>query len=307
MSADTAPRTTNTAAALGRPNAVADRPDDHRRGFRHGWAGRLVTHLCLIVGVVLSVFPFWWLLVMSTSSNAEIFGYPPSLWFNGHALQNVATVFSSVDMLRALGNTVLVSGATAVLVMLFDSLAAFAFAKYEFPFKRSLFTIMLATFLVPGSLSLVPSFVLMAHLGWIGGLQALIVPGAANAFGIFLLRQFATGSIPNEIIDSARVDGAGFFRTWWSIAVPMLRGGLAFLGIFTFISSWNDYVWPLIVLIDPKGQTLQVALASLSSVNATDLGSVMAGAVISVFPLIGVFIIGSRHFIANIAAGALKG
>ncbi|WP_439688832.1 carbohydrate ABC transporter permease [Curtobacterium sp. SP.BCp] len=307
MSADTAPSTTNTAAALGRPNAAADRPDDNRRGFRHGWVGRLVTHLCLIVGVVLSIFPFYWLLVMSTSSNAQIFGYPPSLWFSDHTMQNLATVFSSVDMLRALGNTVLVSGATAVLVMLFDSLAAFAFAKYEFPFKRSLFTVMLATFLVPGSLSLVPSFVLMAHLGWIGGLQALIVPGAANAFGIFLLRQFATGSIPNEIIDSARVDGAGFFRTWWSIAVPMLRGGLAFLGIFTFISSWNDYVWPLIVLIDPKGQTLQVALASLSSVNATDLGSVMAGAVISVFPLIGVFIIGSRHFIANIAAGALKG
>ncbi|MDP4334789.1 carbohydrate ABC transporter permease [Curtobacterium sp. A7_M15] len=286
MSADTAPSTTNTAAALGRPNAAAERPDDHRRGFRHGWVGRLVTHLCLVVGVVLSIFPFYWLLVMSTSSNAQIFGYPPSLWFSDHTVQNLATVFSSVDMLRALGNTVIVAGGTAVLVMLFDSLA---------------------TFLVPGSLSLVPSFVLMAHLGWIGGLQALIVPGAANAFGIFLLRQFATGSIPNEVIDSARVDGAGFFRTWWSIAVPMLRGGLAFLGIFTFITAWNDYVWPLIVLIDPKGQTLQVALASLSSVNATDLGSVMAGAVISVFPLIGVFIIGSRHFIANIAAGALKG
>jgi cellobiose transport system permease protein len=295
--------TADTAAAL-RPGAVVS---DHRHGPKRGWGGRLVTHACLVLGVLLSIFPFYWLLVMSTSTNAQIFGYPPSLWFGSHAMQNIATVFSSVDMLRALGNTVIVSGGTAVLVMLFDSLAAFAFAKYHFPFKNALFAIMLATFLVPGSLSLVPSFVLMSHLGWIGQLQALIVPGAANAFGIFLLRQFATGSIPDEVVDSARVDGAGFFRTWWSIAVPMLRGGLAFLGIFTFIGSWNDYVWPLIVLIDPKGQTLQVALASLSSVNATDLGSVMAGAVISVFPLIGVFIIGSRHFIANIAAGALKG
>ncbi|MCJ1713571.1 carbohydrate ABC transporter permease [Curtobacterium sp. VKM Ac-2922] len=296
--------TTNTAAALGRPGAAADDP---HRGFRRGWVGTLVTHVCLVIGVVLSIFPFWWLLVMSTSTNAQIFGYPPSLWFGSNAMANVASVFANVDMLRALLNTVVVAGSTAVLVMVFDSLAAFAFAKYEFPFKRSLFTVMLATFLVPGSLSLVPSFVLMSHLGWIGGLQALIIPGAANAFGIFLLRQFATGSIPNEIIDSARVDGAGFFRTWWSIAVPMLRGGLAFLGIFTFITAWNDYVWPLIVLIDPRGQTLQVALAGLSSVNATDLGAVMAGAVISIFPLIGVFIIGSRHFIANIAAGALKG
>ena len=132
-------------------------------------------------------------------------------------------------------------------------------------------------------------------------------PGAANAFGIFLLRQFATTSIPTELIESARIDGAGFFRTWWSVGVPMLRGGLAFLGIFTFIAAWNDYVWPLIILVDPKRQTLQTTLAQLNSVYATDYGMIMAGAVISVVPLIGVFIIGSRHFIANIAAGALKG
>jgi cellobiose transport system permease protein len=170
-----------------------------------------------------------------------------------------------------------------------------------------LFVLMLATFLVPGSLSLVPSFVLMGFLGWIGQFQALIIPGAANAFGIFLLRQFATASIPNELVESARVDGAGFFKTWWNVGVPMLRGGLAFLGIFTFISTWNDYVWPLIVLVDPKRQTLQTALASLNSVYQTDFGMIMAGAAVSVVPLIGIFLIGSRHFIANIAAGALKG
>ena len=135
----------------------------------------------------------------------------------------------------------------------------------------------------------------------------MIIPGAANAFGIFLLRQFASASIPDSLIESARIDGAGFFRTWWSVGVPMLRGGLAFLGIFTFIGAWNDYVWPLVVLVDPQRQTLQTALATLNSVYATDYGMIMAGAVISVLPLIGVFIIGSRHFIANIAAGALKG
>jgi cellobiose transport system permease protein len=147
----------------------------------------------------------------------------------------------------------------------------------------------------------------MSKLGWVGELQALIIPGAANAFGIFLLRQFATASIPNELVESARIDGAGFFKTYWHVGVPMLRGGLAFLGIFTFIGAWNDYVWPLIVLVDPKRQTLQTALSTLNSVYLTDYGMVMAGAVISVLPLIGVFIIGSRHFIANIAAGALKG
>lgn len=295
--------TVGSAAALARSRTVLDNAGARRRAL--GTA--VITHAALIFGVLLSIFPFYWLLVMSTSSNAQIFGYPPSLWFNNRAFANVGNVFANVDMLHALLNTVIVSGATALLVMLFDSLAAFAFAKYDFPGKRGLFLVLLATFLVPGSLSLVPSFVLMSALGWVGGLQALIVPGAANAFGIFLLRQFAGGSIPDELIDATKVDGAGFFRTWWSVAVPMLRGGLAFLGIFTFITSWNDFVWPLIVLINPGGQTLQVALSTLISTNFTDFGAIMAGAVISVFPLIGVFLIGSRHFIANVAAGALKG
>jgi cellobiose transport system permease protein len=270
-------------------------------------AVRLLTHFCVLVGVVLSIFPFYWLLVMSTNTTADIFGFPPKLTFGPHLMENVRNVIANVDLLQALANTFFVSLSCAVLVMLFDSLAAFAFAKYDFPGKNILFVTMLATFLIPGSLSLVPSFILMSQLGWIGGLQALIIPGAANAFGIFLLRQFAATSIPNELVESARIDGAGFFKTWWNVGVPMLRGGLAFLGIFTFIGAWNDYVWPLIVLVDPQRQTLQTALATLNSVYLTDYGMVMAGAVISVLPLIGVFLIGSRHFIANIAAGALKG
>jgi cellobiose transport system permease protein len=274
---------------------------------RRSLVGRIVTHTCIVIGVLLSIFPFYWLLVMSTHTTAEIFGYPPKLWVGSSLGENVRGVIENVDLFRALLNTFLVSAAVAILVMFFDSLAAYAFGKYDFPGKNVLFTILLATFLVPGSLSLVPSFVLMSWFGWIGGFQSLIIPGAANAFGIFLLRQFAQTSIPNELVESARVDGAGFFRTWWSIGVPMMRGGVAFLGIFTFIGVWNDYVWPLIVLVDPKRQTLQTALSTLNSIYKTDYGMVMAGALISVVPLIGIFLIGSRHFIANIAAGALKG
>ena len=268
---------------------------------------KIVVHLCVLIGVVLSIFPFYWLVVMSTSTTAEIFGYPPKLTFGDSFVENVRNVVQSVDMLQALTNTVIVSGACALLVMFFDSLAAFAFAKFDFPGKNVLFVLLIATMLVPGSLSLVPSFILMSQIGWVGTLQALIVPGAANAFGIFLLRQMAAGSIPDELVESARIDGAGFFTTYWRIAVPLLRGGLAFLGIFTFIAAWNDYVWPLIVLVNPERQTLQTALQNLNSLYLTDYGMVMAGALISVVPLIGVFIIGSRHFIANIVAGAIKG
>ena len=299
-------RDTATNARLGSVDLSRQQQPDRNAG-RRSLLARVITHLCLIVGVILSVFPFYWLVAMSTQTTAEIFGYPPKLTFGSSLEENIQGVLDSIDLLQAMVNTLIVALASAVLVMFFDSLAGFAFAKYDFPGKNVLFVIMLATFLVPGSLSLVPSFVLMSWLGWIGDLQALIIPGAANAFGIFLLRQFAASSIPDELIESARVDGAGFFRTWWSVGVPMLRGGLAFLGIFTFIAAWNDYVWPLIVLVDPERQTLQTALAQLNSIYSTDYGMVMAGALISVVPLIGVFIIGSRHFIANIAAGALKG
>lgn len=268
---------------------------------------KVVTHLCVLVGVLLSIFPFYWLVVMSTQTTSEIFGYPPKLTFGNSFVENLRSVVQNVDLLQALLNTIIVAGSCAVLVMFFDSLAAFAFAKFDFPGKKALFILLIATMLVPGSLSLVPSFILMSEIGWVGTLQALIVPGAANAFGIFLLRQMAAGSIPDELIESARIDGAGFFTTYWRVGVPLLRGGLAFLGIFTFITAWNDYVWPLIVLVNPERQTLQTALQNLNSLYFTDYGMVMAGALISVVPLIGVFIIGSRHFIANIAAGAIKG
>lgn len=278
-----------------------------RMAVRRGLVARVVTHVCIIIGVILSLYPFYWLIVMSTNTTAEIFDYPPKLTFGPHLIENVTKVVQNIDLIGALLNTLFVSLACAVLVMFFDSLAAFAFAKYNFPGKNVLFVILIATFLIPGSLSLVPSFVLMSELGWVGRFEALIIPGAANAFGIFLLRQFATGSIPDELVESSRIDGAGFWRTYFYVGIPMLRSGLAFLGIFTFIGAWNDYVWPLIVLVNPQQQTLQTALQTLNSIYITDYSMVMAGALISVIPLIGIFIIGSRHFIANIAAGALKG
>ncbi|GAB4095795.1 carbohydrate ABC transporter permease [Brachybacterium sp. NBEC-018] len=295
---------TRTAAG---PAPAARRTAGDRRAILADRVEKVLTHVLILVGVLLSVFPFYWLAVMSTSTTGEIFGYPPRLWPSDSLVTNLQNLFSSVDILGALLNTIIVSTLCAVLVMFFDSLAAFAFAKYDFPGRNVLFVLMLATFLIPGSLSLVPSFMLMSSIGWVGTLQALIVPGAANAFGIFLLRQMAAGSIPHELVESARIDGAGFFTTYWRIGVPMMRGGLAFLGIFTFITAWNDYVWPLIVLVNPGRQTLQTALQNLNSLYLTDYGMVMAGALVSVLPLIGVFIIGSRHFIANIAAGALKG
>jgi cellobiose transport system permease protein len=261
----------------------------------------------LAVGAVITLFPYYWLAVMATNTTSDIFTTPPKLTFGSHLFDNVAEVFASIDFLGSLLNTVVVAVATTVLVLFFDSLAAFTFAKYRFPGRDVLFGILLATFVVPTQLAAIPQFSIMATLGWVGDLKALIIPAAANAFGIFWMRQYCASALPDELLEAARMDGCGFFRTYWTVALPVLRPALAFLGIFTFISAWNDYLWPLIVMVDSRNLTLQVALNQLNGVYGTDYSLVMAGTLLAILPLLVVFLIGSRHFIKNIAAGAVKG
>jgi cellobiose transport system permease protein len=192
-------------------------------------------------------------------------------------------------------------------VLFFDSLAAFTFAKYHFPGRNLLFGLLLAMFMLPTQLSIIPEFIIMVHLGWVGTLQALIVPAAANAFGIFWMRQYIQGAVPDDLLAAARIDGAGFFRQYWNIALPTIRPGLAFLGIFTFIGAWNDYIWPLIVLVNPDRITLQVALAQLNVAHKKDYSMVMAGALLAVAPLVLAFTLFARNFIADAVKGALRG
>jgi cellobiose transport system permease protein len=274
-------------------------------GKRFSWS-TIMLHLVLLLGLVVSIFPFYWLVVMATRTSAEIFAYPPKLWFGSHLMDNVNRVLDSIDFWGSFVNTVIVASATALLTMFLASLAGFTFAKFRFPGRNMLFALILATMMVPSQLGTVPSFVIMAHLGWVGTLQALIVPGIAGAFGIFWMRQYAQGAIPQDLVDAGRLDGCNHFQLYLNVGVPLLRPALAFLGIFTFITSWNDYLWPLVVLINPDQLTLQVALAQLQGIYQTDYAMIMAGTLMATIPLIIIFIFGSRHFIGNIAAGALK-
>ncbi|WP_405952291.1 carbohydrate ABC transporter permease [Streptomyces prunicolor] len=267
---------------------------------------RVGVRVLLLLGVLVSLFPFYWLVVMASITTQEILQFPPRLVPGTHLLENMRQVIHRIDFFGSLLNTVVVSVAGTVLVLFFDSLAAFAFAKYEFPARKLLFGILLATYMIPAQLSLVPQFVTMADFGWAGSLKALVIPGAANAFGIFWMRQYAQNSLPDELLDAGRIDGAGFFRLYWQVALPLFRPALAFLGIFTFIQLWNDYIWPLVVLVNPDRLTLQVALANLNVAYNTDYAVVMAGALMSVIPLIVVFLIGARHFLRDLAAGATK-
>ena len=274
---------------------------------QHGTRGqRIITEVLLFVGLLISIFPFYWMIVMATNTTSAIYRVPPQLIFGNQLLTNVTHVLQSISFFQSFLNTLIVSCIVTVLVLFFSSIAGFTFAKFEFPGKNALFVFLVGTLILPPASSLVAIFVIMAHLHWIGTLLPVIVPSMVTAFGIFWMRQYSLGAIPNELIDAARIDGCGHLGLYWNVAVPTLRPALGFLGILTFITAWNDYLWPLISLTNPNLYTLQVALAQLNGVYSTDYSMVMAGTLMATIPLIVIFFFGARQLIANITAGAVK-
>ncbi|MEJ8672000.1 carbohydrate ABC transporter permease [Streptomyces sp. NBC_01017] len=267
----------------------------------------IALHAVLVIGLLLSAFPFYWAVIMSTHTSTEIFSYPPKLLPGSHFLENARSLFDNIDFFGSMLNSLLVAVAVTFLVLLFDSLAAFVFAKFDFPGRRLLFTLLMIIFMVPTQLAIIPQFVMMANIGWIGSMTALIVPAAANAFGIFWMRQYMKSAIHDELLDASKIDGAHFLRQYWHVALPVVRPGLAFLGIFTFMAQWNDYAWPLIALTNPDNVTLQVALSQLNGVHGTtDYGMVMTGALLALIPLLIVFAIGAKQIIGDLGKGAIR-
>jgi cellobiose transport system permease protein len=260
-----------------------------------------------MLAVVLLLFPFYWTVVMATNQSADFYAATPKLVPGTHLLDNIRTVLSSINFFGSMANTVIVASSVTLLVLFFDSLAAFAFAKFVFRGSKILFAILLLTFTLPAQLSTVSQFVIMIHLGLVGTLQALIIPAAANAFGIFWMRQYIAGAVPDELLDAGTMDGCGFFRQYYYVVLPIIRPGLAFLGIYTFVGAWNDYAWPLIVLVNPDRVNLQVALQQLNLAHGTDYSVVMAGALLGIIPLIVVFLLFARQFVSDAVKGAVRG
>jgi cellobiose transport system permease protein len=267
---------------------------------------RIIVEIVLLIGLVLSVLPFYWMIVWATNTTSSVYHVPPILVFGNQLWANITQVLQDVAFFQSFFNTVIVAVCTTVLTLFFCSLAGFTFAKFEFPGKNVLFVILLATMILPSAGSLVASYVIMANLHWLGTFLPLIVPTMVTAFGIFWMRQYSLSAIHNDLIDAAKLDGCGHFRTYWNVALPALRPALGFLGILTFITAWNDYLWPLITLNDPKIYTLQVALSNLNGSYSTDYSVVITGTLMATIPLIIIFFLGARQFIANISAGALK-
>lgn len=258
------------------------------------------------VGALVMVTPFYFMFVFATHTRSEIFSLPPPLFFGDSFLVNLNILTEKIPFWRSLGWSIYVALASTALTLLFCSMGGYAFAMFEFHFKKPLYLLVMSTMLLPSFLGMIPTFMIMDTLGWIDQPRALYIPGAASAFGIFMMRQFIASSIPKDLIEAARMDGCGEWGIYWRIVMPLLMPALGTLGLITFIASWNNFIGPLIVMRSPEMYTLPLALRSMQSPVNTEWGAVMVGSAIATLPLLVLFAICSRRLIDGLTAGAVK-
>jgi multiple sugar transport system permease protein len=268
---------------------------------------RIASYTILVIGAFSMIFPFLWMLLTSFMSNAQIFSYPPEFVPEPFLWQNYPDVAHKIPLFRYFINSLIVAAATVAGQIITCSLAAYAFARLNFKHKNILFFLFLATMMIPPQVNIVPLFFLMREFHWIDTYWALVIPGIFGGFGIFLLRQWFL-SFPKELEDAAKIDGCNPLTTFWHIALPLAMPAIVTLGIFSFITSWNSFMWPLIVTNSDLMKTLPVGLAAFkgSFRETTEWAQLMAASVISVIPVIIVFILGQKYFIKGIMMGALK-
>jgi multiple sugar transport system permease protein len=268
---------------------------------------RLVAYGFVGAGALLMLAPFYFMFVFATHTRSEIFSLPPPSWFGNALMVNVELLQQNVPLFwRNFGNSVYVALMGTFLSLFFCSLAGYAFAMYDFKFKKATFAIVMATMLLPPFLGIIPTFMVMDFLGWLNQPRALYLPGAAGAFGIFLMRQYISSAIPKELVEAARMDGCGEFRIYWNIVLPLTTPALGTLGLISFIASWNNFLGPLIVMREMEAYTLPLALRSMQSPVNTEWGAVMAGSAVAVLPLLVLFVLSSRRLIDGLTAGAVK-
>ncbi|WP_223703393.1 carbohydrate ABC transporter permease [Sutcliffiella deserti] len=267
---------------------------------------KLLVYVSLIIGSLVSLFPFYYMFVMATRLNREINQVPPPFIPGKHLVENFQKVLSSIDFFGAMWNSFFVATTVTLGTLFLSSLAGYAFAKLDFKGKSILFGMILVTMMVPPQLGLIPQYYIITTLGWLNDFKAIIIPGLINAFGIFWMRQYIKDGVPYEIIEAAKIDGCSNFRIYWNIVVPMILPAFATLGIIVFMAVWNDFLWPLVVLRDPSMHTLQVALRALNDARLMDYGMIMSGTFWATVPLLIVFLLFNRLFIQSLSEGAVK-
>nr|WP_057947808.1 carbohydrate ABC transporter permease [Lysobacter enzymogenes] len=270
------------------------------------WLARAIVNGLLIGLAALSLAPLLWMLAVSLMQPGEAAAFPPPLWPASPTLHNYSELFSRMGMGRYLLNSFLVSTLVTVIAVLLNTLAGYAFAKLDFAGREGVFRLLLAALVIPAQVSMMPLFLMLKQMGLINTYAGAVVPGMAGIFGIFLVRQYAR-SIPDELLEAPRIDGAGELRIFFQIVLPALRPILVTLAIFSFLGAWNDFMWPLIVLSDEHLQTLPVALASLSREHVQDNEMMMAGSVVTVVPVLLLFLVLQRYYLQGLLVGSVKG
>lgn len=276
----------------------------HGRGVRRGLA-RFGLGLVLTVAALGTAFPLLWMVSVSLMPPLEANQLPPPLFPSAPTLEHYRTLFTRLALGRYLLNSLFIATVVTLGSLVFNTMAGYAFARLAFAGREALFRGLLLTLMIPGQVAMFPLFLGLRQVGWIDSHAGVIVPGLASVFGIFLVRQYAK-SIPQSLIDAARIDGAGELRIFLSVVLPLLRPILITLAVFTFLGTWNDFLWPLIVLTDDRLYTLPVALANLLGEHASDTELMMAGAVLTVLPVMLLFLVLQRYYIGGLTAGAVK-
>jgi multiple sugar transport system permease protein len=261
----------------------------------------------LLVGLTaVSLFPLLWMLSVSLMPSGAASAFPPPLVPDAPTLDNYRELFSRAGMLRYLANSLVLATAVTLLSLVLNTMAGYAFAKLAFTGRERIFKLLIGALVIPGQVAMMPLFLMLKEMGLVNSYGGIVVPAMAGIFGIYLVRQYAR-TVPDELIEAARVDGAGELRIFVMVVVPLLRPVLASLAVFTFLGSWNDFMWPLIVLTDEELQTLPVALASLSREHVQDNELMMAGSVVTVLPVLVLFLLLQRHYIQGLLLGGVKG
>jgi cellobiose transport system permease protein len=291
------------AASGGAPPLLTVRRRRRRRGQQQ--AGP-VTYLLLGITALIFVLPFYYMLVVASRTMAEAAQVPPPLTPGNNLWHNIQQATEQVAIGKALINSTIVSGCVTASTVLFCTLAGFAFAKLRFRGSTVLFSLALATMMIPPTLGVVPLYRIMAGLHLTSRLPSVILPALVSAFGVFFMRQFLSQAVPDELLEAAKVDGATSTRTVWSIVMPIARPGMAVLAMLTFMASWNDFFWPIIAL-NSSNPTVQVALNNLGGGYVPDQSIILAGTLIGTLPVFLVFALLGRQVVSGIISGAVKG
>ena len=267
---------------------------------------RLLIHVALILGAIATIIPLAWMVSASLMPQGEATSFPPHLIPSRVTFDHYRTLFTNLNLGRAFLNSLLVAIVGKLLSLLFNSMAGYAYAKLRFAGRDRLFTIMVASLGIPAQVAMLPLFLFLKSLGLINTWFGVLIPYMAGIYGVFLVRQFML-SIPDDLLAAARIDGASEWRIYRSIILPVARPVLATLAIFSFMSAWNDFMWPLIILTDDDKYTLPVAVANLSGEHFPDLELMMAAAVLTVIPVLALFFVLQKQYIAGMMAGSVKG